>query len=105
MYADGTSFTAVATPEAKSVFTGWYGSPEHGSLVSTENPYTGKMEGFTQLYARFDLDIDRYDLTTWESIGTAGWLHKVALNDLPGHFQIWNASEGSVEMDMLGLVY
>ena len=105
MYATGSSFKAVATPQSGSVFTGWYAAPEHGSLVSTENPYTGKMEGFTTLFARFDLDITRYDLTTWESIGTAGWGARVAVSDLPEHFRVWNAPGSSAELDVLGLVY
>jgi ABC-type transport system substrate-binding protein len=105
MYETGFSFTATASPEPGSVFTGWYGTSEHGNLKSIENPYNGSLEGFTTLFARFDLDITRHDLTSWESIGIAGWGARVAVGDLPENFRIWNAPDGSEERDLLGLVY
>ncbi len=104
-YPVGATVRVKAVAETNSVFTGWYGASHGGVLQTTENPYVVVLEDSLGLFARFDTDITRYDLSDWESIGTAGFGVKVPVVALPNHFRIWNAEEGSPEMDLLSLVY
>ena len=104
-YPAGTGISVKAAPDTGSKFTGWYNQSQLGVLISEDNPYTAVLNDHIGIFARFDTDITRYDLSTWESIGIAGWGISVSANSLPNHFQIWNAAEGTVEMDVLSLVY